>query len=310
MFGHLLNNTSQRHSVDDGLVTTPTSDAQKIMAVAAAGDKITHKILRITPEKRKLFNCTWLRRPLSRHIINRTNSWQVLVVDDSSPAAPPPCRVLVHSAFYDSRLNSYDENLVTVRVLGVASCLAEQPIYCHLWLTGVTIPLAVTARTIKIGNSYQIGDTNYDQLMWTCPLYGHVRESDSPPSHVSLAARPCRQSTTLLPVVIPSGDGLKNEQQYQFQLGVCVPTSFWVIEPAPLVEWFEVSKMFGIAEINVYNCCISSRVEEVFDHYIKDGMLNLRQLPAPVSDLSWESMKLSSLISLNDCLYRNMYRYK
>jgi hypothetical protein len=81
-----------------------------------------------------------------------------------------------------------------------------------------------------------------------------------------------------------------------------------------LIEWIEAYNIFGITEFNIYNgtAQISKRVMDVIKYYEGQGLLIFHQHPPPLTGFvvrGWDLAHIGMRTSLNDCLYRNMYRY-
>ena len=93
-----------------------------------------------------------------------------------------------------------------------------------------------------------------------------------------------------------------------------------------LTLMFQTNKLLGIRELNVYEADMTN-MTSVFQHYTSEGSLILHHMPPPVvilppnnsfrkSDLakykydSLESILLASTASLNDCMMKNLYRYR
>ena len=235
-------------------------------------------------------------RPERDDIVYRNDVWQVVYSNES--VFNRRHEVLLYSTFYDDR----DDvgNVAAVRILGLATGMSSL-LYCQLWHIGYTLPVIVVAQVLDNGGGHYIRGRHYGQHMWSCMLHKNIPA----PSHVSMTFNPCKQSTTLLPVIRTN-----KTTSYEHEFGVCVPISFWWIDPVPLVEWIEANILLGVGEINIYNCSISSPIEDVFKHYSNTQILKLFQLPPPVNDYSWDGVSVGSAISLNDCMLRNMYRYR
>jgi hypothetical protein len=66
--------------------------------------------------------------------------------------------------------------------------------------------------------------------------------------------------------------------------------------------------MFGVERFNLYDGNLTDpQAMAVFKHYVDKGVVDLRRLPPSVEDYSEEGIRLSSPVSLNDCMMRNMY---
>ena len=67
--------------------------------------------------------------------------------------------------------------------------------------------------------------------------------------------------------------------------------------------------MFGVGEVTVYNNSLSDDVSAVFLHYQKVGYVDFRQAPNIIDHPSEFMILMNMSPAINDCLYRNMYRY-
>ena len=246
-------------------------------------------------------------RPAEHEVLLRNDHWQLLSEGDG-------LEILLYSAFYDNRPKV--GRLPVVRILAVIAGRNDS-LYCQLWYnTDEVTPVHVTPANIsKNGRGDEVNHIFYGQYYLTCPL----DRISPPPTHVSIVRRPCAKSTTFLPVTVPriddddasatNGGGTMDDGMRQF--GVCVAIAFGQLKPDELIEWFELNRMFGVAEFNIYNSTLTSHADKVLRYYVNKGVLNLRQMPPPAANnFSVASIKLASPSSLNDCLLRNMYRYK
>jgi len=205
--------------------------------------------------------CRDVRRPLPDTI--RTNGrWQIQ--DTSSD------KLVLYSAFYDDRPAT--GVAPWIRILGVAK-LGNRTHYCQIWYHGCkmtyvsTVVVNVTGRE----SGYGINGTRYVQYLFSCRLPG----VEPVPSHVSIVADRCAQSTIYLPVERP----VRAEPDIEF--GVCVAIAFGNI-PTPLfVEWMELTWMLGVREFNVYDAGMVN-MSDVFDYYTRRGWLRVHQMPPPV----------------------------
>lgn len=79
-----------------------------------------------------------------------------------------------------------------------------------------------------------------------------------------------------------------------------------------LIEYIELNFLLGVQHFTFYNHTVGPHVECVLNHYLK-------QKESPTVDVLEWNLDLRSqkeirteglLAALNDCLYRNMYKYK
>ena len=205
--------------------------------------------------------CSNLRRPLADAV--RTNGpWQV---QDSVKD-----KLVLYSAFYDDRPEA--GVVPWIRILGVAK-LASKTHYCQMWYPEQDEPYVTTVVVDVIGRSrgYIIRNTTYVQYMFSCRLAG----AKPVPSHVSVVADRCAQSTVYVPVERP----VRAEPDIEF--GVCVAIAFGHIPTPVFVEWIELTWMLGVREFNVYDAGMVN-MTNVFDYYIRRGWLKVHQMPPPV----------------------------
>ena len=205
--------------------------------------------------------CPDTQRPLPESL--RTNGrWQVQDTGYN--------KLVLYSAFYDDRPSI---GLAPwIRVIGVAQ-RERKTQYCYIWYHGCKAPYVspVIARVSGRSDGYTINGTRYVQYLFSCRLAG----VEPVPSHVSIVADLCAQSTIYLPVERP----VRAEPDIEF--GVCVSISFGNI-PTPLfVEWMELTWMLGVREFNVYDAGMVN-MSDVFDYYTRRGWLRVHQMPPPV----------------------------
>ena len=215
--------------------------------------------------------------------------------------------VLVNSAFYDDRPNG--GHLPSLRILTLSDVTALLKLYCYVWYLGVKT--AYIARVILF------------RIKWTCKYpenidkYLHLKQlfveyimscqlqtNHFTPSHVSIVLDECAASNILVPVTVPQ------KSKHTIDFDVCVAASFGHVDIATVVQWFELHKMLGIKEFNIYNVSLSSSMQEVLQYYTSTGDLTLHHMSPiiPKSD-DWTAY-MNSLPTLNHCFFTNMYRYE
>ena len=203
-----------------------------------------------------------------------------------------------YSAYYDDRADGGP--LPFVRILAVAVKIKVQ-LYCQVWYEDWLNPDIVELQVKANGGGHKIGKYHYEQLFYSCPLH----TMDVIPTHVSIVEDKCSHSDNLIPVIKPYHGPPIHE------FGICVPIAFENIDPYRIVEWVEANRLLGVSEINVYHVNMHPISLKVLEYYEKEGILKLFHIPsAPYYVHSRDGNKISSPISLNDCVYRNMYRYK
>ena len=129
--------------------------------------------------------------------------------------------VYMYSAWYDDR--EAGGVLPYVRVIAVGDIM-KQDIYCHLWFTGVNHPQTIQGTLTKHGRGHVIEGKLLHQYFISCVLHDgkHV------PSHVTISTTKCQPIRNMVPVMVPEQE---KEGEYEHQFGICVPVTFWNIDP-------------------------------------------------------------------------------
>ena len=209
-----------------------------------------------------------------------------------------PYEVYVYSVFYDERKthNSYP----VIRILSVARPIYHVT-YCQIWYPKLTKPIVKEIQVSRNGAGHKLNNTYYEQYYFTCGL----ETTYAIPHYVSIVAHPCDQANNYIPVYVPVKRAFQNE------FAACVPVTFEAVDPYRLTEWVEAVKILGITEINVYHVALSNTTLGILQYYVQKGIVRLQSIPSvPHYEKNRNGNKIGSPISLNDCMYRNMYKYK
>ena len=201
-------------------------------------------------------------------------------------------------AYYDDRTSGGPKPFI--RFLAVAIKI-EVPLYCQVWYNGWDKPVVVDLAVKANGGGHRIGKQKYEQLYYSCPL----ESTDSIPTHVSIVEQRCETADNLIPVIKPYHGSPIHE------FGICVAIAFETVDPYRIVEWVEANRLLGVTEINVYHVNMNPISLKVLEHYQEEGILKLFHVPsAPYYVHNRDGNKIASPITLNDCMYKNMYRYR
>lgn len=257
--------------------------------------------------------CMNMRRPPASSVIYHNVYWQRLT------SKSPPKDLVVYSAFYDTR--PAVGLIPVVRILAVMQGYNDSTvIHCQIWYADENRqPLLVIANILRTGRGHKIGKVIYGQYMFTCPIDAQFGTTSVIPSHVSLSFERCAPSTTFIPIKIPFAAPVSDSVEsrvgasFAHEFGMCVAIAFGKsINDQWLIEWFELHAILGVTEINVYNATLnlSAATNDVLAFYQRTGLLRVFQMPPPVNGTDIDAVKLASPASLNDCLMRNMYRYR
>ena len=215
--------------------------------------------------------------------------------------------LLVNSAFYDDRANG--GSFPSLRLLTISDVNKTRQCYCHVWYPGVEKAHVTKASRFTIRYKRQ-NPENIDRYLPSQEFFVEyvmsckLPTNQSIPSHVSVVAEECVASDILVPVTVP----LKPKQTIDF--GVCVAGSYGKLDTAVMVEWFELNKILGVKEFNIYNVSLSESMNDILQYYTSTGDLILHHMsPMIPKDDDWTAY-MNSLPTLNHCFFTNMYRYE
>ncbi|XP_078476998.1 uncharacterized protein LOC144737961 isoform X3 [Lampetra planeri] len=174
--------------------------------------------------------------------------------------------------------------------------------------------LSVAATPKMLSNHYKFEFAVFNFLC-------RVPKGEALPSHVALvmdveggASSP---SSIFSSVLMPVQNREPSPPRHHF--GVCLPTLFGGFSDALLlVQSMELYRLLGAGFVTVYNTSVSPQVDALLRHYARSGFMDVQQWPitdflkpstgwdinANPGDLHY----YGQIATLNDCLYRNMYR--
>ena len=210
-------------------------------------------------------------------------------------------QMFMYSAFYDVREQRAGAGPAVVRVIGTS----ERPdqlhvqINCQLWYPGNPVPENVTAKNTDIGIGSSFMKKWYRETIYVCPL-----KKEGIPSFVSLLCSSEKVAQFYLPVQVPE------EPETKLDFGICVCASYDSRNPYQLIEWMEMQKILGVSEVNAYNQSLDDATSRIFLHYAKEGFVNFRQTRPFWNATGKTYVQPHKTPTINDCIYRNMYRYK
>ncbi len=258
----------------------------------AIQDGVSHNILVEQTKNQKVPffqpSCTTIAKPNQPFSLHKS-FWHTLMESH--------IEMYMYSAIYDDRKAGGDAPYV--RILAIGSKVKDM--HCHLWYPGITHALTVKAKIDTNGRGHLVEKKFLGQYFFSCLL---PTGSDVIPDHVTMSSNPCSEATNMIPITNP-----KHESD-SIDFGICVPISFWHVDPYRIVEWVEMNKLFGVEEINVYPCNMSASSMEVLEYFQSQGILRIFPMPPPRAGHTRDGVKVGSPASINDCLWRNMYRYK
>ena len=250
---------------------------------------ITGQIIKTNDTFHRDTSCQSLKKPDPDGVQYR-RTWQIYRAN--------AVEVMTYSAFFDDR--PAVGLLPSIRMMVVSHMPKNTEFYCHVWYADLSHPYVTKLAVTKTGRGDVINKIKYEQSLFSCAL----PSSYPVPSHVSLSTVPCKPSSIYLPVI----HSVRTSWEHEF--GICVAIAFGSVDTAEFVEWMEFHRLLGVTEFNIYDGDISGDMDEVFQYYTRLGWLRVHKMPPAVDEISYGAVKLSSPASLNDCMLRNVYRYR
>ncbi|XP_056644663.1 beta-1,4-galactosyltransferase galt-1 [Diorhabda sublineata] len=222
-------------------------------------------------------------------------------------------KFFVFSAYYDERKGQR-----IVRVIGATKTRGAERVWCRLWYKADSNSTAHVSLTVpaKIKVIRENWNLKYSACFVMCPLPANK----TVPAAVSVVARPRDPPINLLAVInnhnetssMPSwinggGNGATGPSQYKF--GVCVkPLHFEYNRDLQILEFIEFNRLLGVEHFTFYNHTIGNQVNCILKDYAEKGLVTI--LPWNLDMVSQKDIRTEGLFaSLNDCLYRSMYKF-
>ena len=250
--------------------------------------------------------CHGVNRP--REFRHRNTTWTSLTIGMGQEMTS----INIFSAYYDER--TFRRKLPSVRLLLTSSGdLENQDVHCQLWYSPIIAQPYITKATITpLTKAITTESGLIHQYIVNCDIFSTAAK----PLLVSLTTARCENATNAIRVVSP----LHTRRQHEF--GICVTESVMTENKAEwLVEWMEAHRLFGVEHVTFYNMSLSKRTGFVMENYAASGQANiipitaLNNLPIP----SYKKLRRHEIkyfqnpyyhIIVNDCLLRNMYKYR
>ena len=213
-------------------------------------------------------------------------------------------QAFIYSAFLDKR----DPGQSVIRIIGVGPRLDKQRYFCLLAYSNensISVP-AISDQMYVDDNLH--AKFKYLPYFYICDVTG-MKE----PTHVSLTSRPCSPPKNA--VFLTKIDPIP-EKNIPEKLALCMRTLYSITSPYIVIEFMEIQKELGVDKIFLYGIeNVGSEVGRVLDYYVSTGYVQVIPWSLPVTNAAnfWQKGHIGihgQRASNNDCLYRNMNKYK
>lgn len=233
-------------------------------------------------------NCRNCTEDQHEAYVDRLDRWKY--VDTETDTA----KVLVFSAYHEIR----EQNII--RVIAVMPTKHPPTLHCLFWYGQKNEePLVISAKNKPIPENWGM---QYSAYYILCPL-----ANDSIPKFVSIT----RNKVTRTPSNKLTVHSTKMQYQKDMNdFAVCVkPFHYKYNKSVELTEFIEFYKLMGASSFTFYNHTVGSAVDVLLQSYMKNNLVDLLQWQLPV--VSQKQIRTEGMFAaFNDCLYRNMAKYK
>ena len=225
----------------------------------------------------------------------------------------------LYGAYYDNR--KLVATKPVVRILGMINRLEPKvKTHCQFWYDNFKEPIFSKVFEYKYVWYHKWGNHKhgiFQPYFISCQIpvgYRHLV-----PESVSLVENPCDMAVTNLRAIYN-----KPETGVKKDFAVCVKGLDLLNEDLSvrLVEWIELVRHLGADKIFLYELEVHPNITKVLDYYQKKGFVEVTPITLPgyqpnipglthlYLSKNLVNKRQNELIPYNDCLYKNMYKYR
>ena len=229
----------------------------------------------------------------------------------------------LYTAYLDNRKSTEhgSEIRVTALLNRHASFKQLHKHYCVIW-SDVSADPEVSNEPLEIVPVHRhpvLGNLEYYPCLLTCKVPFH--QGQKLPLAVSIVDDEAKKSKKYIPSnYLKVNDPVAKEKN---DFAVCVKS--YLLEEnqtSRLVEWIELLSILGVKKIFIYELFVHPEIKKVLNYYVDKGMVDLTTTNLPGEQPTKQEYlkeyfknylnpnRPDSGIHLNDCLYRNIHRYK
>uniref|UniRef100_A0A0E9X7Z0 Glycosyltransferase family 92 protein n=1 Tax=Anguilla anguilla TaxID=7936 RepID=A0A0E9X7Z0_ANGAN len=210
---------------------------------------------------------------------------------------------LMVSAFKDHRING------RTRIISILNRDQLQPLFCifQCGKNNDVTPAEIDMHSDHFGFRYVTTDV----------LCKNVPNCNA--THVTLSLKP--DMLYNLTDFLPIQNQIQEEEAFPYEFTICISNLFGSYNNVlQFVQTMEVYKLLGIQRVVIYNTSCGPELEKVLHYYSEEGILEIVEWPIDqflIPSRGWNFKEhggdihyYGQLTTLNECIYRNMYRSK
>ena len=221
-----------------------------------------------------------------------------------------PGKFYLYTSYLDNRRGNIDGP--SIRILGLrnSSLNPQINLKCLIWFDEEANPTVSKVIEQQMFSKYYIEKGKLQPYLLSCPLPkpGMYKV----PSSVSLVKLTREKSTNKLNVIY-------NKVEKKKEFAVCVKCLYNIRDDfvVRLVEWLELMSLLGADKVFFYYKVEKTdnlKFLNLVNQYVEKGLVDFSYYSSPNAPLGLSGKikrnKPIEMITRNDCLYRNLYRYK
>jgi len=222
--------------------------------------------------------------------------------------------VFLYGAYYDVRKRC--SVCPVVRLLAATDRpLVTGKTYCQIWFADSREPVIVESLSYF---RIMTNDLPLNPYLITCPIPPDC--GNRVPMFVSLVERMCEVASNSLRIIFDKPGNASRKRGF----AVCVKMLDYLHEDLSprLIEWIELVRLLGADKIHFYTLFVHENMTKVLKYYQQRGLVELtpttlvgEEVNAPyfqhlfLTNLTWQEKWINEVIQVNDCFYKNMYKY-
>ena len=225
---------------------------------------------------------------------------QIPPMDSNSFSFQPIMNSFLYSAFYDDR----HPEIRFLRIIALLKKAEKPALYCHFPKDSRNPSSEFVSTMATYYEMCENHGKDFGGWVLSCDLPDFVSE---PPCQVILSLdteyNAKSKGNVKIPVML-----MINPSSPKVDFGVCVPPLFGYIPSTTLIEFVELTKILGAQHVIFYAHQVPREIQKVLRYYEQIGLATVIPWDLPVQDK--EIWYHGQLLAINDCLYRNMHRFK
>ena len=223
--------------------------------------------------------------------------WQILKTESIG-------LLTMFNAYYDAREHLRVHNESWIRIVAFVHPKNPQTkLFCQLWFDGIddVIVSEVHEYLLMWPDGWELTDQESPPYLVSCK--NPLMTTGLVPASVSLVERQCDNATNFIDI------NYNRPETERLELAICTKLYDYKDDRSiELVEWIETQLILGVAKIIFHVRDVNREMMKVLRFYEQLGKVDIESMTTPDGlDAQW--MK-NEMIGFNDCLYKNMYRFK